>query len=341
MTRPPRIRPGDTVAAISMSWGGAAAHPQVAATARRNLAALLGVTVVDTPHALAGADWLYTHPRARAEDLHWALENPEVTGIFSYIGGYESVRTLEHLDPAVVRANPKALVGFSDTTCAHVALLNAGVCSFYGPALLAGAADFSWADYAATSLQRVLAGWTGRLAPPPAWTEDDSDWASEDFAAAVAAPKRMHPAAWSWRGEGRGEGHLVGGCIEVLEMLKGTAYWPRPEVWDGAVLMLETSEEVPSPAQVEYWLRNYATQGVLSVLSGLVVARPRGYTERQRAELAAAVGKVLAEVGREDLPVVMDVDCGHTQPMATLPLGARVAVDAGRRTFELLEPAVV
>ena len=40
------------------------------------------------------------------------------------------------------------------------------------------------------------------------------------------------------------------------------------------------------------------------------------------------------------MPVVMDVDIGHTTPMMTLPLGCPLAVDVGERVVELLEPAV-
>lgn len=340
MLKPKAVRPGDTVAAISLSWGGASQFPEVVAQSKRNLTELLGVEVVETPHALRSADWLYQHPEARAADLHWALENPEVAGIVSFIGGDESVRTLEYVDLGLIRRHPKALIGFSDTTCAQVAFLNAGVASFYGPAMMAGVADFGWAGYAAASLKRALTGWTGAFEPAPEWTEDISDWAAADFDAATRTAKQMRPGGWSWSGTGRGEGRLVGGCIEVLEMLKGTAYWPATQLWDDAVLMLETSEDVPSPAQVEYWLRNYATSGILGRVAALVVARPRGYSATQREQLAEAITKVLREIGREQLPTVLDVDCGHTTPMMTLPLGCRVAVDADRRRFELLEPAV-
>ena len=123
-------------------------------------------------------------------------------------------------------------------------------------------------------------------------------------------------------------------------MLKGTRWWPEPALWRGAVLFFETSEDRPSPDQVEYWLRNYATQGILDEAAALLIARPRGYTPEQKEALRQAVKKVLLEVDRADMPVVMDVDIGHTTPMMTLPLGCRVAVDAGQRVVELLEPAV-
>jgi len=68
------------------------------------------------------------------------------------------------------------------------------------------------------------------------------------------------------------EGVLWGGCIEVLEMMKGTRYWPRS--WADKILFRESSEDVPTPTAVSYWLRNYGIQGVFSQIRALLVARP-------------------------------------------------------------------
>lgn len=341
-TKPPRLQAGDTVAAISLSSGAAGAFPQVYEAAKRTLKEGFGLELIETPNALRDNDWLYQHPEARADDLHWALANPEVKGIFSTIGGYESVRVLPFVDLELIRAHPKILLGYSDTTVMHTAFLRAEVTSLYGPSLMSGFADLPAFPYTRTWAERLLSGWHGPYEASTGWTEDLSDWDAADFSEAVARPKNLHPGGWRWlQGEGRAEGQLIGGCVEVLEMLKGTRWWPEPELWRGAVLFLETSEDRPPPSQVEYWLRNYASQGILSDAAALLVARPRGYSEAMKTQLWEAVRKVLAEVGREDMPVLGDLDIGHTSPMMTLPLGCRIAVDTGRKSLELLEPAVL
>jgi muramoyltetrapeptide carboxypeptidase LdcA involved in peptidoglycan recycling len=142
------------------------------------------------------------------------------------------------------------------------------------------------------------------------------------------------------QGEKRVEGHLLGGCIEVLEMLKGTVWWSKPELFQNAVLYLETSEEVPSVSTVEYWFRNYASQGILETIVGLLWARPAGYSAELKEALHQVIRKVLAEVGRTDLPVVANMDIGHTTPMMVLPNGCKIAVDAEKKTIELLEAGV-
>ena len=339
--KPPKLRAGDTVAAISLSSGAAGEFPQVYAKAKRNMERSLGVKLIETPNAFKPDSWLYRNPEARADDLHWALQNPDVKGLFSTIGGYESVRVLPFIKPELIRTNPKVLLGFSDTTVSHLAFLNAGVTSFYGPSLMAGFADLGAFPYTETWVERLLTGWHGAYEASKTWTEDLSDWNAPDFEAEAAHPKTLHPGGWRWvQGEARTEGHLIGGCVEVLEMLKGTRWWPEPELWRGAVLFFETSEDRPPPAQVEYWLRNYATSGILGGVAGLLLGRPRGYTDEQKEILQQAVRKVLLEIDRADMPVVMGVDIGHTTPMMTLPLGCRVAVDAAEKRVELLEPAV-
>lgn len=342
--KPPRLEPGSTVAAISLSSGAAERFPRVYAAAKRELERSLGVRVIETPHALKSSAWLYRHPEARAADLHWALEHPEVRAVVSTIGGYESVRTLPFVDLGLIRRHPKILLGFSDTTTAHTAFARAGVVSFYGPSLLAGFADLPHYPYTEAWARRVLqAPWRGPFAPAERWTDDLSRWEAADDEAERQRPRAWRGAGgWRWlQGEARAEGRLIGGCADVLEMLKGTRWWPGARLWEGAVLLLETSEEVPPPSQVEYWLRNYASQGILEGLAGLVLARARGYTPEMRAQLHDGVRKVLAEVGRAEMPVLAEVDCGHTTPMLTLPLGCRVALEPAADAFELLEPGVL
>lgn len=341
LVKPPRLQPGDTVAAISLSSGAVGAFPQVYGAAKRTLAERFGLTLIETPNALRPDDWLYKNPEARADDLHWALQNPEVNGIFSTIGGYESVRVRPSLDLELIREHPKVFLGYSDTTVTHLAFLEAGVGSFYGPSLMSGVADLKNFPYAEMWLRRLLGdGWHGPYEASATWTEDLADWDAPDFEAELTRPKTLHPGGWRWlQGEARAEGHLIGGCVEVLEMLKGTRYWPEPELWRGAVIFLEPSD-TPAPDQMEYWLRNYATLGTLEGAAGLLMGRPRGYTPEMKETLWTMVKKVLLEVDRADLPVVVDVDIGHTTPMMTLPYGRRVAVDPEARSVTLLEPAV-
>jgi len=339
--RPAALKMGDTLAALSLSSGFVTSVMHRYEAGRRQARAELGWHVVPAPNALRGEEYLYRNPQARTDDLHWALEHPEIAGLLSVIGGDDSVRLLPSLDLGVIRAHPKVFLGFSDSTVTHLQFLRAGVGSFYGPALLTDLAEHGGMHpYSVQGVhQATMSAAPFRFAPAPAWTEQHQEWLDP---ALQEVPRVFTPSeGWVWlQGERVAEGHLMGGCLEVLDMLNGTPGWPEQALWQGAVLCLETSEDVPTPAQVGYWLRNFAAQGLLQSAAGLVVARPKGYTPEMVRQLYGWVKRVLWEAGREDLPVLANVDFGHTSPQLTLPLGAQARLDPVAGTFEVLAGGV-
>lgn len=106
MIKPPKLLPGDTVAAISLSWGGAGVFPHRYEAGKQQLQETFQLRVIETRHALRDAAWLAQHPEARAADLMEAFANPDIKGIISIIGGDDSIRMLPHIDFRVIRDNP-------------------------------------------------------------------------------------------------------------------------------------------------------------------------------------------------------------------------------------------
>ena len=124
-------------------------------------------------------------------------------------------------------------------------------------------------------------------------------------------------------------------------MLKSTPWWPPPAYWDNAILFYETSEEAPADEFVLRWLRNFAAQGILQRLSGLILACPGGDMNDARCESQkATVLKALDEVGLRDMPVLADLDFGHTDPILTLPYGASAEIDCESASVRILEAGV-
>lgn len=138
MIKPPRLKPGDKVAAISLSWGGPGTFPHRYEAGKRQLQDEFGLVVTETPHAMADDDYLHRNPQVRAGDLMGAFLDTEIQAIFSTIGGDDSIRILPFLDLDVIRSNPKIFIGYSDTTISHLACFKAGLVSFYGPAIMSG-----------------------------------------------------------------------------------------------------------------------------------------------------------------------------------------------------------
>lgn len=345
LQKPRALVAGDRIAAVSPSWGGPGTFPQRYAAGKRQLEAAFGVSVVEMAHTLADADWVSANPEARARDLMAAFADPTIAGIFCTIGGEDSIRLLPYLDLRVIRDNPKVFLGFSDTTSLHLACFAAGLTSFYGPSILAGFAENGGMhDYTVDGVRQVLFS----TEAPGLVPVNEEGWTVERLGCSDASlqdrRRVLQPAdpVAVLQGKGVARGHLLGGCAEVLEMAKGTAWWPGLEAWRGAILFIETSEEAPPPDFFRYWLRNYAAQGILRVLSGIVLARPDPKSdEGYRGKLEQVLVSVLGESGLADLPVLSGLDFGHTQPMLTLPYGVMAEIDCAAGRMSILEAGVV
>ena len=137
-------------------------------------------------------------------------------------------------------------------------------------------------------------------------------------------------------------GHLIGGCFEVLDWLRGTDFWPAADAWQDAFLFLETSEDAPSPEVVKYGLRTYAALGILPRLSGILFGRPGGQIplERHQEYDQALLQVVAEETCLVDLPIIAGMDFGHTDPMFVLPYGIQAEIDCDAQQFAIVDSAV-
>ncbi|MCI4327692.1 MAG: LD-carboxypeptidase [Thermoplasmata archaeon] len=341
---PGRLRPGDTVAIVRPSWGGPSRFPGIYEQGLAVLRDELGLQVREMPHARSDADWLAAHPEARAADLEAALRDPEVRAIWCSIGGDDSIRLLPRLDASVPAAHPKVLVGYSESTTLLVWMRRNGVVAYHGPSVMAGIAQ--WRALPPEFGQQLRAVLFGGGSPPGlrpfrSYSEGYPDWAKSESLGATHPTQPGRPWAWLNGPPGPFEGELFGGCHEVLHSMHGTPYFPPPEFFEGKLLVLETSEEVPPPRTVARTLRTYGVAGILDRISGILLGRPRGYSDEARADLATRDhSAVTDEFGRSELPVVSELDFGHTDPQWVLPIGVRARVDPVGPTLTFLEPTV-
>lgn len=343
LIKPARLKRGDKVATISLSWGGAGDSDILwrYRIGKKRLQEEFGLEVVEMPHTLSGTEFIYNNPQKRAEDLMAAFQDKSIKAIFSCIGGYESVRMLPYIDYDVIRKNPKIFIGYSDTTVTHMINLKAGISSFYGPSILAEFAEnVKMFDYTKHWIEKVLFvnGVIGNIDSSPIWTSEHLPWDEKNKL--IERKIQSNDGYELLQGNGVTKGHLIGGCIEVLEMLKGTEVWPSMEIWKDAILFFETSEDKPEPTYFEYWLRNYASQGIIQKAKGLIFGKP--YDNLYYEEYKEVIQKVIAkELGLKDLPILCNMNFGHTAPMITIPYGAMAEIDCNNKTFSILESGVI
>lgn len=345
LVRPRRLRQGDTVAVVSLSSGmlGDPAMLHKYELARTRLERDFGLRVRPMPHALAGSEFVWAHPELRARDLMDAFADESVDGVFCAIGGDDAIRMLPYVDLETLRAHPKIFMGYSDTTVNHFMLHRAGLVSFYGPSVLCEFGEYgAMFDYTARAVRDVLFGDTEgyELRPSPMWTDELLPWGEENQHRRRTLKPDTHGGYELLQGRGRVRGPLLGGCADVFPMCIGTALWPPPEDWEGAILLLETSEDKPPPALLTYLLRNLAAQGILERLAGIVAGKPQN--EVYYEEYKTAILRVVAEeAGLTGLPVLYNLNVGHAAPIGVFPLGVEMELNCEKKTLTLLESATI
>ncbi|QLH79753.1 LD-carboxypeptidase [Halosimplex rubrum] len=344
---PPPAEPGDRVAVIAPSGGAATVFPDVLELAIERLRERFDLEPVVFETAEADPDELRERPELRAADVHEAFRDPEISAVFATIGGDDQVRVLRHLDAEVLRANPTRFFGMSDNTCLASYLWTQGVVSWYGGQLLNQVATAgSLPEYTERYLRRALfEASLGELDPAATWTDDPIEWGRDDFRA--VEPEYEDGDGWRWDvPDGReGEvitGRLWGGCLTVLPwLLAADRAVPEPDALEGAVLALETSEELPTAEDVRRKLTVLGERGLLARFDAVLVGRPQtrsredrrsdeertAYREAQRA----AVGEWVRGYN-PDTPLVFDLEFGHTNPTAPVPMGGTVAIDTDERS---------
>ncbi|MFC0301198.1 S66 peptidase family protein [Virgibacillus soli] len=343
LIKPKRLQRGDYVATVSPSWGGAGdleLRWRYELGVKR-LEEIFGLNVLPMPNSLKGTEYLYKYPEARAEDLMTAFRDDRIKGIFVNIGGEDSIRLLPFIDFNVIRENPKIFMGYSDSTISHLFCHKAGITSFYGPAILTDFAEnVEMNPYTIDMINRALFSneVIDNIPPAQEWTSEYLEWieVNKDRRRLM---QRDTVGYELLQGKGTVHGRLIGGCMEVLEFVKGTALWPERKYWENSILFFETSEDKPDPNYMRYWLRNYAVQGILQQANGLIFAKPQD--EKYYEEYKREIHTVMNEFNLTHLPILYNLNFGHTEPKFILPYGVMAEINCERKTFTILESGVV
>ncbi len=294
---PPYIRRGDLIGVVSPSGSFERERlcPGLAYLRGLGYGVRVGPAVYDRDRYLAGDD------PVRAADLNAMFADREVRAIFATRGGYGSSRVLGLLDYSAIRRDPKALVGFSDTTALQLGIYaRTGLVSYSGVTLCGDVTEAGMPEATEASLWRAITA--GRFE-------------------AIAD-------LYSLRGE-LAEGRLLGGCLSVVASLAGTGYLPDTR---DALIFLEDVNE--APYRVDRMLVQLRMAGVFDRAAGVVFGQFQGCEPEREEE--GTVDDVLRNFSRTvTTPVFCGLPYGHGPGRRVLPIGLRATVDGGRGTLQI------
>jgi muramoyltetrapeptide carboxypeptidase LdcA involved in peptidoglycan recycling len=339
LSYPPKPSPGDRIAVISPSSGLPGLFPLPYELGLERLRKEYGLDPVEYPATRK----MGSSPRERADDIHAAFSDPDIKAVIASIGGDDQITVLPLLDRELIRANPKPFFGMSDNTNLLAFLRNSGIVGYHGGSVMCelgrpGAMHPQTAD----SLRAALfTSGPYELKPAERWRDVDRDWA--DPATFDAEPETRPGAGWTWVNSDRViEGRSWGGCLEILGwlLMADREIAHDPSEYDGGVLLLETSEDMPSAMEVFSTLRNMGERGLLRRFPALLMGRPKTWfferpnTPDEAARYASDQREAVLRAMRAyapDTTIVFDVDFGHTDPQLVIPYGGTVRVDGPDR----------
>lgn len=335
---PAKLSAGDRVAVVSPSFAAPGRFPAVHDLAMRRLRDDFGLVPVEYPTTRR----LGSSPQDRAADLMAAFADPGIGAILATIGGDDQLTVLPYLDPAVVAGNPKAFVGYSDNTNLLNWLWNQGIAGYHGGSTMVhvGRGGRLHPVSAGSLRAALLTGGDVDLHPVDAFSEDELNW--EDPASLDREPPAAPSPGWYWHQSGRVvSAPTWGGNLEILHWNLAASRWMRPvDDYAGCVLMLETSEEMPSDEEVFRMLRNAGERGLLSQFPAVLVATAKASSLDRRATQnereayrdgqKSAILRAL-DYYNPNAMAVFGLDFGHTDPQWILPYGGAVTVDGPAR----------
>ncbi|MGC0332718.1 muramoyltetrapeptide carboxypeptidase LdcA involved in peptidoglycan recycling [Streptomyces sp. SAI-170] len=336
---PPKPVPGDRIAVVSPSAGLPELFPRPYELGLERLREDFGLEPVEYPTTRK----MGATPQERAADIHAAFADPDIKAVIASIGGDDQITVLPHLDRELIRANPKPFFGYSDNTNLLAYLHNTGIVGYHGASVMCELGrPGSMNPLTADSLRAALFD-SGpyELKPAERWGDVNGDWA--DPATFESEPAMRPGDGWTWVNADRVvEGRSWGGCLEIVAWLLMADREIAPDLghYDGGVLLLETSEDMPSATEVFYVLRGMGERGLLKRFSALLMGRAKTWSfeqpnspedaARYAAEQRDAVLRAM-RMYAPNTPIVFDVDFGHTDPQLVLPYGGLIRVDGPAR----------
>ena len=334
MIKPKALRKGDVIGIVSPS-SDITRFPR---RTQRSVEYLekVGYRVRLMPNALQSDGYSGGSIEQRVDDIHNAFVDDEITAIICSTGGLTANALLPYLDYDLIRSNPKIFCGYSDiSTLLMVITSRANLVTFHGPTLLPSFGDFEGSvPFTFEQFEQILSSKqpVGVLPTAGTYTIDNQFWDKEDI-----GPLKMTkaPGLISLGSDRKVEGLLFGGNLQTFASLVH-----EEDFFDlqGSILFLE--EEGLSTEWYERFFIEIERSGVFDLINGLVIAKPSG-SFKENNEAKRSLNMVLKDLGAKyDLPILANVDCGHTKPILTLPLGVLASMDTVSGDFCLLEPAV-
>jgi len=322
---PQKLKEGDEIRVISPARSLAIISQETREIALRRLREM-GFKISFSKYAEECDEFKSSSIEHRVEDIHKAFEDKNVKGILTAIGGFNSNQLLKYLDYDLIKANPKILCGYSDITSLQNAIFRkVGLVTYSGPhfstfGMLKGL------DYTIEYFKKCV------MESGPFEVRPSKEWSDDEWYKNQEKREFIKNKGFLVINEGEAEGTIIGGNLCTLNLLQGTEFMPSLK---NTILFIEDDEE-SKPQHFDRDLQSLIHLPDFDGVKGIVIGRFQKASEMNERLLTKII-KTKRELN--GIPVIANVDFGHTTPHITFPIGgkARIFASKDKTKLEILE----
>lgn len=317
---PSKLNPGDNVRIISPSRSLAMGWitEDIIKDAKDRFSQL-GLEVSFSKNAYEIDEYDSSPITSRTDDIHDAFLDSSIKMVITTIGGYNSNQLLPYLDYDLIAANPKILCGYSDITAlANAIYSKTGLVTYSGPHFFNFGEHMNF-DYTLDYFRRIFFQKDQlpiEILPSEKWSNDlwGKDQENRKFI--------VNEGHWVLQ-SGKQRGRIIGGNLSTLHLLSDTPYMPPLE---DSILFIEDDSEL-SASLFERIFVALSQQLEFASIKGLVIGRFQPESGVSRKFLSDMIARIPS---LKDLPIIANVDFGHTTPMITYPIGGEAELSLDR-----------
>lgn len=317
MVIPPKLKKGDEIRVVAPAKSLALISDENIELAKNKLEEI-GLVVTFSKNCRESDIFNSSSIESRVSDLHDAFSDKNVKAIFSVIGGYSSNELLDNLDFELIKNNPKILCGYSDITAlANAITAQTDLVTYSGPHFSTWAMKKEF-DYILDYFKKSLIFESSFSIDPSktwsddAWYENQDNRQLEDNEGPIVI------------NSGKAEGKVLGGNLCTFNLLHGTKH--MPDLSD-SVLFLEDDDLAGDYFAVEFNrnLQSLIQQPNFDQVKGLLIGK---FQKKAKMNLEKIQHIIRTKRELQNIPVVVNVNFGHTYPIITFPIGGTVRIEA-------------
>lgn len=318
---PKKLQAGDIIGVIAPARSLSGLGKEITQIAINTLQSL-GLEVVFAKNVYEKDIFNSSSVASRVEDLHWAFSDPNIDGILTVIGGFNCNQLFSSIDWDLIRNNPKPLCGFSDITALGNAIYAKTRLVTYSGPHFSTFGQKKGNKYTVEYFKKCLMSEDSFVIGSSSHWSDDAWYKDQDNR------KFIKNDGFYGLNDGKVTGHIIGGNQCTLNLLQGTEYMPS---LDGAILFLEDDYEAHA-ATFDRDLQSLIHLPEFAGVKGIAIGRFQPVSEMTKERLKQIID---TKPELKNLPVVVDVDFGHTDPRITFPIGGMCSIEVSGREAKI------